>query len=84
MAVDQPFDLPQKAGEPADQPAPAQQSATDQLERTWADPRGALGALKALQNDTLGGRMIALAFFLFLLGGDQHPAGPHPAGSPRE
>lgn len=66
MAVDQPIDSQPSAGAPA-QPVP--QSALDRLERTWADPVGFFGALRALQNDTLGGRMIGLAFFMFLLGG---------------
>lgn len=65
MAVDRPLDQPLPK---ADTPPPPR-STLEQLERTWDDPRGFVGALKALQNDTLGGRMVALAFFMFLLGG---------------
>ncbi len=39
------------------------------LERVWADPRGWLGRLAAVQNDTIGKRMLATAFFFFALGG---------------
>jgi len=52
-----------------DPPALNVQEAEQHLSRTWDDPRGWLGQLMALQNDTLGGRMVALAFVLFLLGG---------------
>lgn len=63
MAVDTPLDSkPERESAAAPQPK-------DQLSRTWDDPRGVTGALRALQNDTLGGRMVILAFTLFLLGG---------------
>src|SRR5688572_9637747 len=39
------------------------------LERVWADPPGVIGRLKAVQNDAIGKRMLATAFFFFVLGG---------------
>jgi cytochrome c oxidase subunit I+III len=69
MAIDHPHDSTPRAQSPIPKVTPEVQTVTDQLGRTWDDPPGFLGALRALQNDTLGGRMIALAFFMFLLGG---------------
>lgn len=66
MAIDQPLDSQLPAGAAA---TPEEAETLSQLERTWNDPPGLIGALRALQNDTLGMRIIALAFFLFLLGG---------------
>ena len=43
---------------------------TDQkMEEVWADPPGAIGWFKALQNDRIGLRIMTTAFFFFLLGG---------------
>jgi cytochrome c oxidase subunit I+III len=59
----------------ADIPAPSDpanspdQQITAELTKTWQDPPGFIGAFKALQNDTLGVRIMATAFALFLLGG---------------
>ncbi|NLG70914.1 MAG: hypothetical protein GX495_02560 [Chloroflexi bacterium] len=39
------------------------------LDFTWQDPPGLIGALMALQNDTLGTRVMGTAFMFFLLGG---------------
>ena len=39
------------------------------LEATWADPPGLIGALKALQNDAIGGRIMITAFIFFLAAG---------------
>jgi cytochrome c oxidase subunit I+III len=41
----------------------------EQLERVWADPPGWRGWLAAVQNDAIGIRMLATAFFFFILGG---------------
>lgn len=69
MAIDQPYDSPAPA-EPTVPGATKIPASTEaQYERTWADPKGFIGALRALQNDTLGGRMVGLAFLLFILGG---------------
>src|SRR5688572_4235361 len=39
------------------------------LDRVWADPRGWRGWVAAVQNDTIGVRILATAFFFFILGG---------------
>jgi cytochrome c oxidase subunit I+III len=49
--------------------AAADHASPDPLVRQWADPPGLIGRLSALQNDTLGRRMMATAFGFFLLGG---------------
>ncbi|MEZ4617597.1 MAG: cbb3-type cytochrome c oxidase subunit I [Caldilineaceae bacterium] len=41
----------------------------DRLSERWADPKGFFGWFRALQNDALGGRIMATAFTFFLLGG---------------
>ena len=41
----------------------------EQLTKTWNDPTGFIGALKALQNDTLGSRILATGFIFFLAAG---------------
>lgn len=50
-------------------PSSADGTAHEALERTWADPSGLIGRLCALQNDTLGIRIMATAFAFFLIGG---------------
>ena len=40
-----------------------------ELARTWEDPTGFIGALRSLQNDALGKRIMATALVLFFLGG---------------
>ena len=62
MAVDVPFDSP------GEQELPPQ-TKEEQISKTWGDPPGILGIFMAIQNDNLGGRMVGLSFFLFLLGG---------------
>lgn len=49
--------------------APAPPATAEQLERVWADPPGLRGWLSAVQNDTIGVRILATAFFFFVLGG---------------
>jgi cytochrome c oxidase subunit I+III len=49
--------------------APVPRSVHEALDRTWRDPTGFLGGLMALQNDTLGWRVMGTAFSFFLLGG---------------
>lgn len=39
------------------------------LEKVWSDPPGFIGRFRAVQNDTLGKRIMATAFAFFLLGG---------------
>ncbi len=39
------------------------------LKRVWADPPGWRGWVAAVQNDTIGVRILATAFFFFILGG---------------
>lgn len=41
----------------------------DRLSETWEDPPGWLGRLAAVQNDTLGRRIMTWSFIFFLLGG---------------
>jgi cytochrome c oxidase subunit I+III len=40
-----------------------------ELERVWADPPGWRGWIAGVQNDTIGVRILATAFFFFILGG---------------
>ncbi|MCB0036085.1 MAG: cbb3-type cytochrome c oxidase subunit I, partial [Anaerolineales bacterium] len=47
---------------------PDQQS-WDTLEERWADPPGVIGWFRALQNDAVGGRIMATAFLFFLMAG---------------
>lgn len=61
MAVDRPF------GTEGEEKSIEQ--AEVELSRTWEDPPGFFGALRALQNDALGKRIMATALILFLLGG---------------
>ncbi|MBP8059570.1 MAG: cbb3-type cytochrome c oxidase subunit I [Chloroflexi bacterium] len=42
---------------------------TEALKATWADPRGLIGTIQALQNDTIGGRIMITAFSFFLVAG---------------
>jgi cytochrome c oxidase subunit I+III len=49
--------------------AEAPPGTAEALERVWADPPGWLGKLKAVQNDAIGKRILATAFFFFVLGG---------------
>lgn len=49
--------------------APAPAATAEQLEHVWADPPGWLGKLSAIQNDTIGIRILMAAFFFFVLGG---------------
>ncbi len=48
-------------------PGPPETAET--LKRVWADPPGWRGWLMAVQNDTIGVRILATAFFFFTLGG---------------
>ena len=41
----------------------------DELDRLWADRTGLWGQLTAVQNDTLGARLLLTGFFFVLLGG---------------
>ncbi|HZW04974.1 MAG TPA: cbb3-type cytochrome c oxidase subunit I, partial [Anaerolineaceae bacterium] len=61
MAVDKPY-APESEEKAVEQ-------ASSELSRTWADPTGFIGTLRALQNDTLGKRIMATALILFFLGG---------------
>src|ERR671924_2137364 len=60
--------------EPQDRPEfpkvdPGPPGIVETLERVWADPRGWRGWVAAVQNDTIGVRILATAFFFFTLGG---------------
>jgi cytochrome c oxidase subunit I+III len=50
-------------------PVTAGTTAHQALERVWDDPPGFIGRLCALQNDTLGKRIMGTAFAFFLIGG---------------
>src|SRR5690606_30735385 len=39
------------------------------LEKVWSDPPGFFGWFRSLQNDALGGRIMAASFIFFLLAG---------------
>jgi cytochrome c oxidase subunit I+III len=52
-----------------DLPSAAEPPTTEQLARTWDDPPGLKGRLMAVQNDTIGRRLILTGFFFLLLGG---------------
>jgi cytochrome c oxidase subunit I+III len=41
----------------------------EELDRLWADPPGLWGQLTAVQNDTIGARLLLTGFFFVLLGG---------------
>ncbi|RIK40436.1 MAG: cytochrome c oxidase subunit I [Chloroflexi bacterium] len=41
----------------------------ERLEKLWADPPGFIGWFRSLQNDALGGRIMATAFTFFLIAG---------------
>jgi cytochrome c oxidase subunit I+III len=61
-------DIPQDKHEfPNVDPGPPE--SLEMLERVWADPPGWRGWLAAVQNDTIGVRILATAFFFFILGG---------------
>src|SRR5688572_22819220 len=47
--------------------APA--ATAQELERVWSDPPGWRGWIAGVQNDTIGVRILATAFFFFILGG---------------
>ncbi len=63
----QPLAPPPESPRIAASPAPPETAAA--LERVWADPPGWLGKLCAVQNDAIGKRILATAFFFFVLGG---------------
>jgi cytochrome c oxidase subunit I+III len=48
---------------------PGPPGTVETLERVWADPKGWRGWMAAVQNDTIGVRILATAFFFFVLGG---------------
>jgi cytochrome c oxidase subunit I+III len=52
-----------------DAPSVAETPTEEQLERLWDDPPGLFGRLKAVQNDTIGRRLLFTGFFFLLLGG---------------
>lgn len=55
--------------EPEETPTAEHPPTTRQLTRLWADPPGWWGQLTAVQNDTIGKRMLLTGFFFLLLGG---------------
>jgi cytochrome c oxidase subunit I+III len=46
-----------------------QEPVDERLAKIWSDPPGFWGWFRALQNDALGGRIMAASFIFFLLGG---------------
>src|SRR5919106_961813 len=61
-------DVPQDRPEfPKVDPGPP--GTVETLKRVWADPKGWRGWVAAVQNDTIGVRLLATAFFFFILGG---------------
>ncbi len=50
-------------------PVVAEPSTHEELDRLWADPKGWWGQLTAVQNDTIGARLLLTGFFFLLLGG---------------
>ncbi|HSO27680.1 MAG TPA: cbb3-type cytochrome c oxidase subunit I, partial [Anaerolineales bacterium] len=63
------MDVPFSAKPVPEKPIAEDSAHQDALEQRWADPKGWVGQLKALQNDTVGKRIIGTAFMFFLLGG---------------
>jgi cytochrome c oxidase subunit I+III len=61
-------DLPQNEKQFPDA-ATAPPGTAETLKRVWADPPGWRGWIAAVQNDTIGVRILATAFFFFILGG---------------
>src|SRR5688500_5268456 len=61
-------DLPQDEKQFPDA-AVAPPETAETLKRVWADPPGWRGWIAAVQNDTIGVRILATAFFFFILGG---------------
>src|SRR5687767_1375199 len=61
-------DLPQDEKQFPDA-AVAPPETAETLKRVWADPPGWRGWVAAVQNDTIGVRILATAFFFFILGG---------------
>lgn len=60
-------EIPQAHSEPIT--AKPDQQSWDTLEERWADPPGVIGWFRALQNDAVGGRIMATAFVFFLMAG---------------
>lgn len=50
-------------------PISPEEPVDERLARIWSDPKGFFGWFQALQNDALGGRIMATAFTFFILGG---------------
>ncbi|MGH8912408.1 MAG: cytochrome c oxidase subunit I, partial [Acidimicrobiia bacterium] len=50
-------------------PEAASPPTSETLDRLWADPRGLMGKLRAVQNDAIGRRLILTGFFFLILGG---------------
>ena len=55
--------------EPRVTPKAATPPSTGRMEELWADPPGLVGRLMAVQNDTIGKRLLFTGFFFLLLGG---------------
>jgi cytochrome c oxidase subunit I+III len=58
---------PDKRDFPKVDPGPPE--TVERLKHVWADPLGWRGWVSAVQNDTIGVRILATAFFFFVLGG---------------
>ena len=50
-------------------PAVREPTTGEELDRLWADPPGLWGQLVAVQNDTIGARLLLTGFFFLILGG---------------
>ncbi len=61
---------PSDAGEEATSTPTVREPMTgDELDELWSDPPGWRGQLRAVQNDTIGKRLMLTGFFFLLLGG---------------
>ncbi|MGI9018317.1 MAG: cbb3-type cytochrome c oxidase subunit I [Euzebya sp.] len=61
--------MSEEGAAPRHTPLAASTPSIDTLDALWADPPGLMGQIKAIQNDTIGARLLLTGFFFLLLGG---------------